>query len=340
MPAGEGPALARFGAAILFVAAAFALTLLGPTWLRSIPFMPYFAAVLAASWLGGLGPGLLACALSVPAAVYSAIEPVGQLRITDARAWFGVVGFLIIGALLTLHTYALRKAIRDARAAVALRDDFLSVASHELNTPVAAMRLDVRGLLRAATKPDSERVTRIAHRIDRSAARMATLIDELLDATRVRSGRLDLKLERFDLAALASEVVERFRTDDGPEISFEAANVEGLWDRGRLDQVISNLVANAMKYGDNKPIAIRVADGECATLAVVDHGVGVPDDARERIFQRFERVASSRNYGGFGLGLWIACEIVRAHHGSIRVDNTLGGGATFLVKLPKQGVSS
>jgi signal transduction histidine kinase len=332
MPAGEGPAIARYGAALLFVATAFLLQLFGPMWLHSLPFMPFFAVVLAASWLGGLGPGLLACALSVPAALYAAIEPVGSIRPTDPRAWIGVIGFLIIAGLLTVHTNVLRKAVRDARAAIALRDDFLSIASHELNTPIAAMRLDVRTLLRSAEKQDLARVVAVSKRVDNSASRLVTLVDHLLDSTRVRSGRLELSREPFDLGELAAEVIDRFGEST---IELRRQPATGKWDRGRLDQVITNLLTNAIKYSDNKPIVVTVSmQGNAAELAVCDRGVGVPEAARGRIFDRFERIASSRNYGGFGLGLWISNEIVVAHGGSIGVRETEGGGSTFVVKLP------
>ncbi len=143
----------------------------------------------------------------------------------------------------------------------------------------------------------------------------------------------------MDLAALVAEVTDRAAEElrrAGCAVSIDAPpSVIGRWDRTRLEQVVTNLLANAMKYGAEAPIRITIAADEAAArLTVQDGGIGVAPGDQERIFQRFERAVSERHYGGFGLGLWIARQVVEAMGGSIRVRSELGEGATFVVELP------
>jgi signal transduction histidine kinase len=154
--------------------------------------------------------------------------------------------------------------------------------------------------------------------------------------------RFTLALEDVELSSLVRDVVERHRPESerqGTPVSIRAAaGVTGHWDRLRLDQVVSNLVGNAVKYGRGKPVEVEVeADGGEATLVVRDHGIGISPEDRKRIFGRFERAVSETNYGGFGLGLWITGQIVKALHGRIEVESTVGEGSAFRVVLPLEG---
>jgi signal transduction histidine kinase len=177
------------------------------------------------------------------------------------------------------------------------------------------------------------------HRAERQTTRLGTLIDELLDVARLSSGRLVLNLQDVELGALVEEVSERFMdasSSKGSRLSLHVhERMVGRWDRLRLDQVLTNLLANAVKYGEGKPIDVSVArEHGRAVVLVVDHGMGVDPLATERIFERFERAASHRNYGGFGLGLWISRQIVEALGGTIRLDSDARDGTTFRVDLP------
>lgn len=173
----------------------------------------------------------------------------------------------------------------------------------------------------------------------RQVRRLAHLVNDLLDVSRLSAGRLDLDLEEVDLAAVAREVVERHRREAlaaGCAVEVLApAPVPGRWDRTRLEQVTTNLLSNAIKYGKGRPIRVevRAVDGR-ARLEVVDHGIGVDPADHERIFQRFERAASPHEFGGLGLGLWIVREILVRLGGSVRVESRLGTGACFVVELP------
>ncbi|HXN83074.1 MAG TPA: HAMP domain-containing sensor histidine kinase, partial [Myxococcales bacterium] len=167
------------------------------------------------------------------------------------------------------------------------------------------------------------------------------LINELLDVSRIVSGKVLLDLEDVDLAALAQEVADRFGEElarAGCTLRFEAGeNVVGHWDRARLDQVLTNLLGNAIKYGKGSALELTVGRlGSEAWLSVRDHGIGIAPEHQARIFGRFERAVSERHYGGLGLGLWIAREVVDSLGGSIRCESGLGQGSTFTVVLPLQ----
>jgi signal transduction histidine kinase len=169
--------------------------------------------------------------------------------------------------------------------------------------------------------------------------RLSKLVDDLLDVSRASSGHLELARANVDLAELAQGVVARFRDDAkrvGSRIQLTAAGrTSGRWDANRLDQVLTNLLSNALKFAPGKPIDVLVENrGSRVVLGVVDRGPGVAPEDRLRIFDRFERTRTADGVGGIGLGLWIAKQIVRAHGGDIRVDGGTGEGASFWVDLP------
>jgi signal transduction histidine kinase len=233
-------------------------------------------------------------------------------------------------------------AVEALRRAVSARDEFLSIASHELKTPLTSLQLQVQSLLEAARidRPLSDaRVTSKLASIARSTARLAELVERLLDITRLTSGRLPLQPEEVDLSALTREVVGRLDdlfADARSTVSVDAAaSVVGRWDRERLATVLANLLANAAKYGAGKEISVAVEHAtDVACVRVKDRGIGISPADHERIFQRFERAVPERHYGGFGLGLWLSRQIVEAHGGKIAVESVPGEGSTFSVTLP------
>jgi signal transduction histidine kinase len=233
---------------------------------------------------------------------------------------------------------------REARDAVRARDEFLSIASHELKTPLTTLQLQIQGLARKVRntkgEPALEALSPRVTTSERQVERLTALINSLLDISRITSGRLDLDLEPVDLTAVVRDAAARFREDlvragcaleirtDGPCV--------GEWDRVRLEQVVTNLLSNAAKYGASRPIEVTVRGDETgARLSVRDQGIGIPAEHQARIFERFERAVSDRHYGGLGLGLWIVRQIVEALGGSIRVESVAGEGSTFTVLLPK-----
>lgn len=240
----------------------------------------------------------------------------------------------------------LRDAMRDAQQAVRIRDEFLAIAGHELRTPITALQLQIDGIVRQAEKGAlgslPPRVVERLRKAQGHVERLEVLIAGLLDVSRIAAGKLAVHREEVELAALISDVIDRFTEPLGRAgcvVAMHApAPVVGEWDRLRLDQVFSNLLGNAIKYGAGKPIDISIGcDDGTARVAVRDQGIGVPPEDASRIFGRFERAVSDRNYGGLGLGLWISREIVHAFGGTIHIKSELGAGSTFTVELPLQG---
>jgi PAS domain S-box-containing protein len=230
------------------------------------------------------------------------------------------------------------------RRAIAVRDEFLSIASHELRTPLSVLLLELASLERLFGSLDlgsmTERTRDKTARVVRQAHRLTHLVERLLEVSRIESGRLELELQDVDLAALAREVVDRFAEEAakaGSTILVDASSaVRGHWDPVRLEQVLSNLLSNALKFGAAKPVHVAVtAEGAVARMVVRDAGIGLPDEDRERVFGRFERAVPTRHFGGLGLGLYIARQIISAHGGTIQAVASPGGGTTFEVQLPR-----
>ncbi|APR76031.1 Signal transduction histidine kinase CheA [Minicystis rosea] len=234
---------------------------------------------------------------------------------------------------------------RASQEAVRARNEFLTVASHELNTPVTSLMLALSSLRRATAsgRPvDAHVMDKRIELASRQGTRLTRLINDLLDVSRVEAGPLALELTDVDLDALVREVIERFKDELSQSrcrVTVHAsAPLVGRWDRARLDRVVMDLLSNAIKFGAGKPIEIFLdAERGIARLAVRDHGIGIEREQRDRIFGRFERAVSERHYGGLGLGLYISRRIVEDHGGTIRCDSRLGAGTTFTVELPCAG---
>ncbi len=227
--------------------------------------------------------------------------------------------------------------------AVRARDEFLAVASHELKTPLTSLKLQAQTLRRqsesAVTQVSPDRLRRFHEQTDKNVDRLARLVDDMLDITQLRSGKFTLKPERFDLTTVVREVLARHAAqlqEAKCEVEIgELTPVFGRWDRYRIDQVITNLITNATRYGAGKPISITAAaHPEGVELRVRDSGRGVDPDDHERIFRRFERAVPPSEISGLGLGLYIVRQIVEMHGGSVRVESVLGKGASFIVSLP------
>ena len=270
------------------------------------------------------------------------IEGLGTL-LSDGHEIVSVMVFRDVAERLQIERERSR-LVRELEEAISARDDFLSIASHELRTPLTPIRLTVQRLKRRGQNPSAALPKSIAAQLetmDRQVGRLDTLINELLDVSRITVGRMDLELTEFDITALVREVVARFQQElewGGHTVTLVLGPpAMGTWDRLRLDQVISNLLSNAMKYGgDRKRIEVGVADaGSTVEISIRDHGLGISPEDQERIFERFERLISVRHFGGFGLGLWIVRQIAEAHSGRVRVASVPGEGSTFTVEVPR-----
>ena len=251
-----------------------------------------------------------------------------------------LVGFAKVTRDLTDRRRAENERVQLAQAqeALRLRDEFVAVAAHELKTPLTVLQLQLHGLGKRAAEIDPA-LSRRAGLALRAGKGIAALIDSLLDASRIASGTLEIKPERCDLSALATEVVDRF-TDlaehSGCELSLRApAPVFGNWDRLRIEQALTNVLSNALKYAAGKPVSISVSVVDTnALLEIRDNGPGVAGEEIERIFGRYERAVSVRHYGGMGLGLYLTRQIVEQHGGTVTARNLAEGGASFVIRLP------
>lgn len=282
------------------------------------------------------------------------------LVVTVVTVWSTVAGHgafavsTLADNLMALHAFMasvvltgllLGATAAERARAIRAREHFISVASHELRSPLAPIRLQVQRLLRnmAPNKEPMprERVVEALEVIDRQVGRLTRLLEDVLDVTRLRLGRLQLSPKEMDLGALVDEIAETQReplSQSGCTLEVDRKGpLVGRWDRDRLSQVVTNLLSNAVKHGGAGVVQLSL-EGRPPNVRLIvrDHGPGVPEGDRERIFARFERgvpeaAASTR---GVGLGLYIAREIVTAHGGRISVFEPPGGGAAFEITLP------
>lgn len=238
----------------------------------------------------------------------------------------------------------LRSTKVELEEAVRMRDDFMSIVSHELKTPLNTLILEVqlRQLQLARNNFaafDEDRLRQMTDKDERQIQSLIRLIDDMLDVSRIRTGKLSIKPRRVDLGQLVASVVENFAPQleaCGCTLLFQRPEpLHGVWDEFRIEQVLANLLTNAMRYGAGKPVQVSVgaiADGVC--IEVRDQGIGISQKSLERIFLQFERAEGSESSAGLGLGLFIAEQIVKAHDGRIEVESEEGRGSLFRVLLP------
>ncbi|GAB3655855.1 hybrid sensor histidine kinase/response regulator [Ramlibacter alkalitolerans] len=238
----------------------------------------------------------------------------------------------------------LQAAKSDLQRAVSMRDDFMSMIAHELRNPLNSVYLQAqlrRRMLSSPNAPDSQRMLSMVERDERQIRSMVRLLDDMLDVSRARTGRLAMVPAPFDLAQSTREVVEAIReqaTNAGIAITLAAPeSLPLVGDEFRIEQVITNLLTNALRYGRGKPVAVAVGLREQepeAFVSVRDQGMGVAPEDQERIFEQFERAEGTSQVPGLGLGLYIARQIAQAHQGRLEVRSTPGEGAEFVLSLP------
>ncbi len=293
-----------------------------------------------------VGEELEQAVLGVPLAITGRL--VGGMRFTRPRSrGFGAADLALAEDVASRAALAIEIArlYRRTDEALRARDEFLSVASHELRTPLATLQATTFRLLTQAAgaglSPDSPLAPSLRV-IERQVARLARLVNGVLDAIAVTTTGIDLLLADEDLSAITAAAVERLRRD----ASRAAAGLQltakepviGRWDGQRIEQVVVALLSNAARYAAGKPIHVTVERrGDLARLTVEDAGVGIPPERLPRLFDRFDRAGARRDYGGLGLGLYVARAIVARHGGTIHASSRPGEGSTFVVELPLEG---
>jgi len=297
--------------------------------------------------------------LGVPLVVEG--EPLGVLhvgtlhtrRFTDEDTQFlqiagDRVALAIDHARLYERAELARQAAEAAGQEIELRDEFLSVAAHELKTPVTSLRTAAQVILRQLMRGEevsAERLTRMASVIDQGSERLSRLVNQLLDISRLEGGKLRLERSQIDVVALVRDVVERTQSQ-APSADIGVQGAESLWlwaDPLRIEQVLVNLLDNAVKYsprGGEIIVECTSLSSELVQMTVRDQGIGIGSNEHEQIFERFYRVDDSERTTGLGLGLYISREIVERHGGRIWAESSPNGGARFVIQLPVDGVQS
>jgi PAS domain S-box-containing protein len=272
----------------------------------------------------------------VPVRLSSDEEALVNMSFVPLRSSDGATkGILVFAYDITAEVNARKQSeslAKELQSAVRARDEFLGIASHELKTPLTSLLLQIQMMQRGLVTVDADKLVKQAHRLSR-------LVDDMLDISRINAGKLALEKTQVDLSALVNDVLDRFEpqlVSVGSRIVRRlGAGVVGSWDAYRLEQVLTNLITNALKYAPGKPVTVTTRRHDArAVIAVADEGSGVAPSDRQRIFQQFERATSANEVSGLGLGLYISKQIVEAHRGSIHVEANQAGGAEFVVELP------
>jgi len=248
------------------------------------------------------------------------------------------------GQLLLAHAVEvteLVRARREVEEALRLRDEFLSIASHELRTPIATLQVQAQLMTRRAHRGDVDalRIQEAFGVVNGQAARLSRLVHQLLDVSRLETGKLELERETTDLVPLVDQLVANTQaTCAWHTIDLELPeSLEAHVDALRVEQVITNLLDNAVKYSPNGgdiQVVLARGDDEHAELSVRDHGLGIPPEKRADIFERFYQAHGSGSRSGLGLGLYVSRQIVEMHGGSICAEFPMDGGSRFVVRLP------
>lgn len=357
MPTAWGLGMTAIASLIAFVLSYFAV--------NTVPFVLYLAAVTIATWRGGMKAGLVAAFVSgvivsylfLPAAtLLGSFVTMGQFLLVSVLIAF-IVDATTNATKIAMLTKELNKqsqklislkdVLSQTQEEVKARDEFLSIVSHELKTPLTSMLLQLQIALHnirnvSLANFSVENLMRMLQSAEDQTVRLSKMINDLLNVSLITTGRLDLNRQEIDLSYIVRGVFENFSerfVQKGYHVNLALDDgVIGTWDKIRIEQAVTNLISNAIKYGDGKPITIVVQRrGNQAVFLIQDQGIGIAKDVQKRIFDRFERGVSASEFKGLGVGLYITNQIVKAHGGSIAVKSSPGDGATFIAKLPLNG---
>jgi signal transduction histidine kinase len=226
------------------------------------------------------------------------------------------------------------------------RDEFLSIAAHELKTPLTSLKLQAQMFKRSIIKDDpeafsKEKVEQIANITEEQVTKLNTLVDDMMDVSRIRTGKMTMEWEEMDLCQLIRDIFKRMKMRfvtakyKIPIFETSSEKIIGTWDKLRLEQIITNLLTNAIRYGNGKPIKVKLhPSATTVQISVQDQGIGIAQENLDKIFDRFERIGDRSEVSGLGLGLFIVNSLVRALEGRISVKSKINEGSTFLVELP------
>jgi signal transduction histidine kinase len=331
------------------------------------PFLVFLPTITFCAMTSGFMVGFVTTIISLLVITFMLFFPTNHpLLIANVSLFIQTLLFFFIGTFISYLIHAsrqqdkileyqrkirqlhhvietLEKSYDSAQTEIKARDQFLAIASHELKTPVTSMLLQVQTAIHnirnvSLANFSVATLLKMLEDTEQQSKRLSKMVNDLLDLSLITTGKIDLEMEETDITAIVAKVVERFteRLTNKKQLTVISNKpVIGFVDKLRIEQVIVNLISNAIKYGNNKPILVKVTNSsDRAKIVVSDHGIGIPADQQKKIFNRFERAVSSRDYKGLGVGLYIVYQIMKAHHGKIHLESHLNQGSTFMLELP------
>ena len=336
---------------------------------KQVIFLIFLPGIILSSWYGGFKFGILTTCLSSLAIYYFFITPNYSLHIKSILSITELIIFILEGIIISHfsgnnHRYEglqiykdrekktqetiekLQKEISHANQDIALRDEFLSIASHELKTPLTTVVLHLQSTLHnirnvSLSEFSVEHLLKVLQIMQNQTNRLSKMINDLLNISLITTHKLELELEDVDLSTLVHDVVENFKIKEkyqreGSKINVNIKNgILGTWDKLRLEQVLDNLISNALKYGNNNPIIVELErQNSTAIIKVIDQGIGIKPSEIEKIFSLFKRGDIEKDYKGLGIGLYIANHIITLHGGKIDLKSKPNNGSTFTIYLP------
>lgn len=353
----------RYGSGVFFAAfASFISTFIPQPGGKTIFYLLFFLATLLTMFVGGSLAGeivIAACVITSYVLLYHfAINSVQLIEIglflLTAFSMGVILDFVRNSTLLKemnrrermyqKRVQELEKNMQVAEKEILMRDEFLSIASHELKTPLTAVLLQIQLALHnirnvSLAKFSVQNLLTMLESVEHQTQRLSKMINDLLNISLITTGKIAIEPEKMNLTALVKEAVEKIPTSmnkpDYPIHLTYKAKLVGKWDKVRIEQVVNNLLTNAIKYGNNNPVEVKLHKSDShAELIIKDHGIGIPEKEQKRVFSRFERGKNSKKRGGLGVGLYISNQIVKAHHGKFAVQSKEGKGSSFTVMLP------
>lgn len=333
------------------------------------PFLLFVPVILLFAWFGGFLAGFMTTIMSVITLLcYFFVPTPKPLLIISASNFFDITALLLVGLFASYMIDKAKKqeiidTLQDrihqkderlhklesnfalAKKEIEARDQFLAIASHELKTPVTSMLLQVQSAIHnirnvSLANFSVENLLKMLEGTEQQSKRLSKMVNDLLNLSLITTGKMDLEPEKTDLSNIVQEVADNFSEKVKKEhttLTVESNQpIICLCDKVRIAQAITNLISNALKYGGGKPIHIALQHTAThAKILVNDQGIGIPSDQQKRIFERFERAVSSKEYKGLGVGLYITNQIIKAHHGTITLQSKPNKGTTFVIEIPK-----
>lgn len=282
-----------------------------------------------------MSAGAIASIFSVLTVIFQVPEGFFEKVINNSQGQTRIAVFFVIGSITITLLLKIREALVRANEAISLRNNFLDLASHELRTPMTALRLNMNIAHQLAQDKDPVAGANfLLNSSERQVARLERLVEAMMDLTMFDSGQLLLIKKPCNLKHILNELINQL---DHPNLKIESPEHDlfGNWDQTRLEQIITNVVGNAIKYGEGKDIQIKMGqEDKKVWFSVKDQGPGIAKEDQEKIFERFQRANVAVNVQGLGLGLYLTKQLVEIHGGEIILQSTPGAGSQFTVRLP------